>query len=77
LTSTYDTASDQARFDAADPSWTSSTLTARIAVVYKSTGTSSTSPLVSFIDFGADVTTTSGTLSITFDSTGVWLVDVT
>lgn len=77
LASSYDTASDQARFDAADTSWTTSTITARIAVVYKSTGTSTTSPLVSFVNFGADVSTTAGTFQITWDATGVWLIDVT
>lgn len=77
LASSYDTATDQARFDAADTTWTTSTITARKAVVYKSTGTGTTSPLVSFVDFGADVSTTAGTFQITWDATGVWLVDVT
>jgi hypothetical protein len=38
-TVTYDTATNQVRLDAADTTWTTSTLTARYAVVYKSTGT--------------------------------------
>lgn len=76
-TSSYDTASDQARFDAADTSWATSTLTARVAVVYKSTGTSTTSPLIFFVNFGADVSTTAGTFAITWDATGLWIVDVT
>lgn len=75
-TSTYDTASDQIRLDAADTSWTTSTLTARDAVVYKSTGTSSTSPLLGWVDFGADQTTSSGTLTITWDATGIIVYDV-
>jgi hypothetical protein len=76
-TATYDTATDQIRLDAADVSWTSSTLTARYAVVYKSTGTASTSPLISWIDFGTDVSTTAGTFAITFDSTGIVVIDIT
>jgi hypothetical protein len=73
----YDTATDQARLDAADTTWTTSTLTARIAVVYKSTGTGSTSPLISFLNFGADVSTTAGTFQITWDATGIVVIDVT
>lgn len=76
-TSTYDTASNQIRLDAADTTWTSSTLTARIAVVYKSTGTSTTSPVYGWVDFGADETTSSGTLTITWASTGICVYDVT
>jgi hypothetical protein len=75
--SSYDTATDQARFDAADTSWTTSTITARRAVVYKSTGTATTSPLISYVDFGADVSTTAGTFQITWDATGIWIIDVT
>lgn len=74
---TYDTATDQIRLDAADTTWTTSTLTARIAVVYKSTGTSSTSPLIAFVNFGADVSTTAGTFQITWDATGIFIIDVT
>lgn len=44
--------------------WTTSTLTARKAVCYKSTGTPSTSPLVFVDDFGSDVSTTSGTFTL-------------
>jgi hypothetical protein len=73
----YDTATDQVRLDATDVSQASATFTARKAVVYKSTGTSSTSPLISYLDFGADVSPSAGTFSITFDSTGVVVYDVT
>lgn len=74
---TYDTASDQARMDAADTTWTTSTITARKAVVYKDTGSAATSPLMGLIDFGADVSTTAGTFQITWDSTGIIVIDVT
>lgn len=49
----------------ANPSWPSSTITATGAIVYKSTGTASTSPLISYIDFGGTVTSTAGTFAIT------------
>ena len=71
LTATYDTTSNEIRLDAADTQWTSSSFTARNAVIYKSTGTASTSPLVSYIDFGGDETVSSGTFTIQYDSTGV------
>lgn len=75
--STYDTASDQPRLDAADSSWSTSTITARISTVYKSTGTSSTSALMGFVNFGADVSTTAGMFQITWDATGIIVYDVT
>lgn len=76
-TSTYDTATDTIRLDAADTTWTTSTITARRAVIYKSTGTSSTSPVIGWLDFGADVSTTAGTFQITWDATGIVVYDVT
>lgn len=52
---TVDTVNDLAYFDADDTTWNASgTLTARYAVIYKSTGTASTSPLLAVIDFGVD-----------------------
>lgn len=45
--------------------WTSSTITAYGAVVYKDTGTASTSPVIMFIDFGGAVTSTAGTFTLT------------
>jgi hypothetical protein len=76
-TITYDTASDQIRMGAANTSWTTSTLSATHAVVYKDTGTGSTSGLLALVDFGATVTTTAGTFQITWDATGICVIDVT
>lgn len=76
-TATYDTGTDTIRLDAADVSLTSSTVSATDAVVYKSTGTPSTSPLLGALDFGATVATTNGTFAITWDSTGIVVLDVT
>src|SRR5438477_2232621 len=42
-TVTADSSTNETRLDAADVSWTVATFTARYAVVYKSTGTDSTS----------------------------------
>ncbi len=76
-TATYDTATDQSRLDAADTTWTTSTLSATDAVVYKSTGSAATSPLIAGIDFGATVSTTAGTFQITWDATGIHVTDIT
>jgi hypothetical protein len=76
-TVTYDTASDQVRLDAADVSWTSSTITARYAVVYKSAGTASTSPLICYFDFGSNQSTTNGTFAIQWATDGIAYIDVT
>lgn len=46
-------------------SWANATITARGAVIYKSRGgASSADELVCYLDFGADVTSTSGTFQI-------------
>jgi hypothetical protein len=75
---TYDTASDQIRLDAADTTWTTSTLTARDAIVWCDTaGASTTDPVIGWVNFGADVSTTAGTFQITWDATGIVVYDVT
>lgn len=69
---TVGTSSQVFTFDAADTSWATSTITARGAVVYDSTpGTAATNPLIAFIDFGADVVSSGGTFTITWDSLGI------
>lgn len=55
----------------ANVSWTTSTITARIAVIYKDTGTAGTSPLIGYIDFGADVISSAGTFQITINGSGL------
>lgn len=71
-TITYDTASNEVRLDCDDPAWTSATFTARYAIWYKSTGTASTSPLIGYMDFGADATVSSGTFTITLNASGAF-----
>lgn len=68
---TYDTATNEIRLDAVDAAWTSATFTCRYAVVYKDTGNSTTSPLIAYVDFGADETVSAGTFTIQWDVTGV------
>lgn len=57
--------------DGGTVSWPSSTITARYAVIYKDTGTGSTSPLIGFVDFGQDESSSSGTFQITWHTDGI------
>lgn len=68
----YTSGTNVTKFDAADVSWTSSTITARYAVVYLSTGSSSTSPLIAYVDFGSDQSSSSGTFSISWSASGIF-----
>jgi hypothetical protein len=67
---TVNTTNDRAEFDAADTSWTTATITARYAVIYKSTGVAGTSPLIGLIDFTTDQTSTAGTFTIVWAANG-------
>lgn len=75
-TVTQDSATNKQTFDAADVSWTSSTVTARYAVIYKSTGTASTSPLIGYVDFGSNQSSSSGTFSIAWNASGIFATTV-
>ncbi|MHA1482068.1 MAG: hypothetical protein ACTSQA_01355 [Candidatus Heimdallarchaeaceae archaeon] len=58
-------------FDAADVTWSSSTITARGAVIYKDTGTAATSPLICYLDFGADKSSSNGDFTISWNAEGI------
>jgi len=75
-TATYDSANNVIMLDAADTTWASSTITARYAVIYDATGTSSTSALIGYVDFGSDQSSTNGNFTITWDSTGIVRITV-
>lgn len=61
-----DTANDRVDITLGAVSWPAASITARGAVYYKSRGgASSADELVAYIDFGADITSTSGTFSLT------------
>jgi len=70
-TVTQDNTDNEGVFDAADVTWANSTMTARGAVIYKSTGTDSTSPLICYLDFTTDKTSSNGDFKITFDAEGI------
>lgn len=71
VTTSQDNTDDEGVLDATDVSFTSATITARYAVVYKSTGVNSTSPLAFLFDFGTDQSASVGTFTITFASEGL------
>lgn len=69
---TADTTNDRGVFDADDVSWTTSTITARYAVLYKSRGgASSADELIMYLDFSTDYTSTAGTFLITWNASGI------
>jgi hypothetical protein len=62
-------------FDAADPSWASSSITARGVVLFKRVGADLTTPaddpLIALLDFGSDVVSTGGTFQAVFNASGI------
>jgi len=61
----YDTSNNVAYFDAADPSWTSATITARGALIYNN---SKSNAAIAVLDFGADYSSSNGTFQVQFPS---------
>ena len=65
VTVTKDTANDKVTIQFGAVSWTSSTITARGCVYYKSRGgASSADEIVAYNDFGSDVSSSGGTFSV-------------
>jgi hypothetical protein len=67
-----DNATNKSIFDALDTSWTSATIVARGAVLYKSRGgASSADELIEYKDFGLNKVTYNGTFTINWNSQGI------
>jgi hypothetical protein len=64
VTVTNNTSLDRIEINFSDISWTTATLTAAAGVVYKTTGNASTDNLVAYLDFGGNVSSTSGTFNV-------------
>ena len=76
-TNTYSGASNTIVLDADDVTWSSSTITARYAVLYDaSPATNATKPLIGYVDFGSDQSSSNGNFTITWDATGIVRVTV-
>lgn len=66
---TADTTNHRGKFTADNVTWSTSTITAAGAVIYKSTGTDSTSPLIGYVDFGGNKSSSAGNFTIQWDAT--------
>lgn len=70
-----DTTNDRAKFDADDTTWTTASITARGAIIYKYVDNAGspddTSPLICYKDFGADVTSTNADFTIKWHADGI------
>jgi hypothetical protein len=76
-TNTYVGATKTVVLDGDDVTWSSSTITARYAVVYNSSpSANSDKPLVGFVDFGSDQSSSNGNFTITWDSSGIVRITV-
>lgn len=70
---TYTSGTNVTKFDGDDVSWTSSTITARYAVIYDASPASDTAkPLIGYVDFGSNQSSSSGTFSIVWDAAGIF-----
>jgi hypothetical protein len=76
-TNTYNTGTNVIVLDADDVTWSSSTITARYAVIYDaSPSTNATKPLIGYVDFGSDQSSSNGNFTITWDATGIVRITV-
>lgn len=77
VTAAYTAGTNTLALDAADTTWTTATFTARYAVIYDSTpATDATRPLLAYVDFGADVSVTAATFTITWAAAGIFTITV-
>ena len=76
-TNSYNSATNVITLDADDTTWSSSTITARYAVIYDATpATNATKPLIGYVDFGSDQSSSNGNFTITWDATGIVRITV-
>jgi hypothetical protein len=76
-TNSYNSATNVIVLDADDTTWSSSTITARYAVIYDaSPATNATRPLIGYVDFGSDQSSSNGNFTITWDATGIVRITV-
>ena len=70
------TSGTQAKWTAGNVTWSSSTITARYAYIYKHRGgAASADELIQIVDFGSDKSSSGGNFTITWDATnGIYLI---
>jgi hypothetical protein len=77
VTVSYDTGTNVLSFDANDVTWSAASVTARFGVLYDSSpGSDATRPLIGWIDFGGDVTSTGADFTIAWNASGIGAVTV-
>lgn len=59
-----------------DPTWSSSSITARYMVVYKAGAGADSSPLIAYVDFGENMTSVTGEFKVTLSSDGIIKITV-
>jgi hypothetical protein len=73
----YDAGTNVLSFDANDVVWAAASITARYGVLYDaSPGSDATRPLIGWIDFGGDVTSTGADFTIAWNASGIGAVTV-
>jgi len=70
-TVTQDDTDNEGVFDAADVTWSTATITARGAVIYKSTGSAATDTLICYLDFGSDQSSSAADFIIAWNAEGI------
>ena len=72
-TITYTAGTNTWKFDADDATWTTSTITARTAVVYNATGggTDATRGLIGYQQSDTDITSSGGTFTVAWHADGI------
>ena len=71
LVVSQDNVDNEGVVDGDDVTWTSSTITARAAVLYKRVGTAATDLLIAYVDFGENKVSSDGDYEIQWNSEGI------
>jgi hypothetical protein len=77
-TVSYDTATNEVRWALANPTWTSASFSASQMAIYDrfAGGTTTTWPLLMYVEFGGTQTVSSGTFTYQVDATGLGAITV-
>ena len=70
----YTAGTNTIKLDADDVTWGTSSITARVAVVYASKTSSDTSPLLGYTIFSANETSSAGNFTITWNASGIFTI---
>ena len=71
LTVSIDDTDDEGVWDGTDVTWASSMISAEGAIIYKSSGASTTDYLIAYIDFGSAKSSSNGNFTIQWSTEGI------